>query len=59
MHVNAAVDLHGRPQVNPQGKVDCTLRVGRLQTLERFGLAPEVEPGVWTLSEKPRAGRRL
>jgi hypothetical protein len=31
---------------------DRTLRIGRLQTLERYGLAREVEPGVWTLSEK-------
>jgi type IV secretory pathway VirD2 relaxase len=31
---------------------DRTLRVGRLQTLQRFGLAHELEPGVWTLSEK-------
>jgi type IV secretory pathway VirD2 relaxase len=31
---------------------DRTLRVGRLQTLQRFGLAKETEPGVWTISEK-------
>jgi type IV secretory pathway VirD2 relaxase len=31
---------------------DRTLRVGRLQTLERYGLAEEAEPGVWTLSER-------
>jgi type IV secretory pathway VirD2 relaxase len=31
---------------------DRTLRVGRLQTLQRYGLAKEIEPGVWTLSEK-------
>jgi hypothetical protein len=31
---------------------DRTLRVGRLQTLERCGLAKEHEPGVWTISEK-------
>jgi Protein of unknown function (DUF3363) len=31
---------------------DRTLRIGRLQTLERYGLAREIEPGVWTLSEK-------
>jgi type IV secretory pathway VirD2 relaxase len=31
---------------------DRTLRVGRLQTLERFGLAKEHEPGIWTISEK-------
>jgi type IV secretory pathway VirD2 relaxase len=28
-----------------------SLRIGRLQTLERFGLAGETEPGVWKLSE--------
>ncbi len=31
---------------------DRTLRIGRLQTLERYGLATEAEPGVWVLSEK-------
>jgi len=31
---------------------DRTLRVGRLETLERYGLAREHEPGVWTISEK-------
>ena len=31
---------------------DRTLRVGRLQTLQRYGLATEIEPGVWTFSEK-------
>jgi len=31
---------------------DRTLRIGRLQTLERYGLASEAEPGVWVLSEK-------
>lgn len=31
---------------------DRTLRVGRLQTLERYGLAREHEPGVWTISDK-------
>jgi type IV secretory pathway VirD2 relaxase len=31
---------------------DRTLRVGRLQTLQRFGLVGEVEPGVWTISER-------
>ena len=30
---------------------DRTLRIGRLQNLERYGLAREGEPGVWTLSE--------
>jgi hypothetical protein len=31
---------------------DRTLRIGRLQTLERYGLAKETEPGTWTLSER-------
>jgi type IV secretory pathway VirD2 relaxase len=31
---------------------DRTLRLGRLQTLRRYGLAREVEPGLWTISEK-------
>ena len=31
---------------------DRTLRIGRLQRLERYGLAAEAEPGVWVLSEK-------
>ena len=30
---------------------DRTLRIGRLQTLARYGLATEIEPGVWALSE--------
>ncbi|MFN4925437.1 MULTISPECIES: DUF3363 domain-containing protein [Bradyrhizobium] len=31
---------------------DLTLRLGRLQVLERFGLAKEIEPGVWHLSDR-------
>jgi Protein of unknown function (DUF3363) len=31
---------------------DRTLRIGRLQTLERYGLAKGAEPGVWVVSEK-------
>lgn len=31
---------------------DHTLRIGRLQTLRRYGLATEIEPGAWALSEK-------
>jgi type IV secretory pathway VirD2 relaxase len=31
---------------------DRSLRIGRLQTLERYGLAKETEPGVWTLSDR-------
>ena len=31
---------------------DRTLRIGRLQTLARYGLAKESDPGVWKLSEQ-------
>ncbi|MGD9542071.1 DUF3363 domain-containing protein [Methylocystis sp.] len=31
---------------------DRTLRIGRLQTLARYGLATEREPGVWKLSDE-------
>ena len=31
---------------------DRTLRIGRLQTLSRYGLATENEPGVWRLSDQ-------
>jgi type IV secretory pathway VirD2 relaxase len=31
---------------------DRSLRIGRLQTLERYGLAKETEPGIWTLSDR-------
>jgi len=31
---------------------DRTLRIGRLQTLARYGLATESEPGVWKLSDQ-------
>jgi len=31
---------------------DRTLRIGRLQTLARYGLAMESEPGVWKLSDQ-------
>ncbi|MFZ3180642.1 MAG: DUF3363 domain-containing protein [Methylocystis silviterrae] len=31
---------------------DRTLRIGRLQTLARYGLARESEPGVWNLSDR-------
>ena len=34
------------------GDFDRSLRIGRLQTLARYGLANETEPGVWTLSEQ-------
>ena len=31
---------------------DRTLRLGRLQTLELYGLAAEASPGLWTISER-------
>ena len=37
---------------------DRTLRIGRLQTLERYSLATEAEPGVWTLSERMEPAMR-
>ena len=42
-----------RPEAGgDRGDFDRSLRIGRLQTLERYGLARESEPGVWTLSER-------
>jgi type IV secretory pathway VirD2 relaxase len=42
-----------RPETGQvRGDFDRSLRVGRLQTLERYGLAREAEPGVWTLSQR-------
>lgn len=32
--------------------LDKTLFIGRLKTLERYGLASEAEPGVWSFSER-------
>jgi type IV secretory pathway VirD2 relaxase len=40
-----------RPQAGQsRAEADRTLRLGRLKTLARLGLAEEVEPGVWTLA---------
>jgi type IV secretory pathway VirD2 relaxase len=42
-----------RPEAGQvRGDFDRSLRIGRLQALERYGLAKEAEPGVWTLSER-------
>jgi type IV secretory pathway VirD2 relaxase len=42
-----------RPEAGQvRGDFDRSLRIGRLQTLERYGLANETEPGVWTLSHR-------
>jgi type IV secretory pathway VirD2 relaxase len=34
-----------------RAEADTTLRLGRLKTLERMGLAEQIEPGVWTISQ--------
>jgi type IV secretory pathway VirD2 relaxase len=42
-----------RPEASQiRADFDRTLRIGRLKTLERFGLAKETEPGVWDLSKE-------
>jgi type IV secretory pathway VirD2 relaxase len=42
-----------RPEAGQvHGDFDRSLRIGRLQTLERYGLAKETGPGVWTLSDQ-------
>ncbi len=42
-----------RPEAGQvRGDFDRSLRIGRLQTLQRYGLANETEPGVWTLSDR-------
>jgi type IV secretory pathway VirD2 relaxase len=35
-----------------QANFDRTLRISRLQTLERYGLAAQSQPGLWALSER-------
>jgi type IV secretory pathway VirD2 relaxase len=48
---NGLLDL--RPEAGQlRADFDRTLRIGRLQVLERFGLAREIEPGVWRLSDR-------
>jgi type IV secretory pathway VirD2 relaxase len=48
---NGLLDL--RPEAGQlRADFDRTLRIGRLQVLERFGLARQVEPGVWRLSNQ-------
>jgi type IV secretory pathway VirD2 relaxase len=48
---NGVLDL--RPEAGQvRGDFDRSLRIGRLQTLERYGLAKETEPGMWTLSDR-------
>jgi type IV secretory pathway VirD2 relaxase len=49
----AGSPLDLRPEAGQvRADFDRTLRIGRLQTLQRYGLAREGEPGVWTLSER-------
>src|SRR5207237_8739506 len=49
----AGSPLDLRPEAGQvRADFDRALRIGRLQTLERYGLAREGEPGVWTLSER-------
>jgi type IV secretory pathway VirD2 relaxase len=48
---------HGLLDLRPEADqvradFDRTLRLGRLQVLERFGLANQIEPGVWHLSDQ-------
>lgn len=46
-------NLNLRPEAGQvRGDLDRSLRLGRLQTLQRYGLAREIEPGVWSLSER-------
>jgi type IV secretory pathway VirD2 relaxase len=48
--------LDMRPEVGQaHANFDQTLRIGRLQTLERYGLATQSEPGLWALSERLEA----
>jgi type IV secretory pathway VirD2 relaxase len=48
---NGFLDL--RPEKGQlRADFDRSLRIGRLQVLERFGLASQIEPGVWYLSDQ-------
>ena len=45
--------LDMRPEAGQlRADFDRTLRIGRLQVLERFGLASEPQPGIWHLSDR-------
>src|SRR5215469_2284046 len=49
-----ALDM--RPEAGQaHANFDRTLRIGRLQTLEHYGLATQSEPGLWALSERLEA----
>ncbi len=42
-----------RPEAGQlRADLDETLFIGRLKSLERYGLATETEPGIWAFSEK-------
>ena len=52
----AELDEGGRLDLRPasgqvRAEADVTLRLARLKTLERMGLAEQIEPGVWTISK--------
>ena len=48
--------LDMRPEAGQaHANFDRTLRIGRLQTLECYGLATQSEPGLWALSERLEA----
>jgi type IV secretory pathway VirD2 relaxase len=54
---DGVVDL--RPEAgNVRGDFDRSLRICRLQMLDRYGLAKEIEPGMWTLSDRLEATMR-
>jgi len=46
------------PSAGEHARFQHALRVGRLRTLERFGLAEEIEPGSWQLSPEMDATLR-
>jgi type IV secretory pathway VirD2 relaxase len=51
--------LDMRPETGQvQANFDRTLRIRRLRTLERYGLARQSEPGLWALSERLEAVMR-
>ena len=47
-----ASSICGRRQASSAPISTARLRIGRMQVLERFGLAREIEPGIWHLSDR-------
>lgn len=45
------LDLRAVP-AQPDARLQRSLKLGRLQSLQRMGLAQEVSPGCWTMNEK-------